>query len=30
MNQQKGIWIKGKHLWVTDIDLVWEFDLKTK
>ena len=30
MNKQKGIWIKGKHLWVTDIDSVWEFDLKTE
>ena len=30
MNKPKGIWIKGKHLWVTDIDSVWEFDLKTK
>ena len=30
MNKPKGIWIKGKHLWVTEIDAVWEFDLKTK
>lgn len=30
MNKPKGIWIKGNHLWVTDIDGVWEFDLKTK
>jgi hypothetical protein len=30
MNKPKGIWIVGKHLWVTDIDSVWEFDLKTK
>jgi len=30
MNKPKGISIKGKHLWVTDIDGVWEFDLKTK
>ena len=22
MNKPKGIWIKGKHLWVTDIDSV--------
>jgi len=30
MNKPKGIWIVGNHLWVTDIDSVWEFDLKTK
>jgi hypothetical protein len=30
MNKPKGISIKGKHLWVTDIDGVWQFDLKTK
>lgn len=30
MNKPKGIWISGRNLWVTDIDAVWQFDLKTK
>jgi hypothetical protein len=30
MNKPKGIWIQGDRLWVTDIDVVWIFDLKTK
>src|SRR5476649_1899755 len=30
LNKPKGIWIAGDRLWVTDIDAVWEFDLKTK
>ena len=30
MNKPKGIWINGNRLWVTDIDAVWVFDLKTK
>jgi hypothetical protein len=30
LNKPKGIWIKGDRLWVTDIDVVWVFDLKTK
>jgi hypothetical protein len=30
LNKPKGIWIKGRHLWVADIDSLWEFDLKTK
>lgn len=30
MNKPKGSWIRGNHFWVTDIDGVWEFDLKTK
>jgi len=30
LNKPKGIWIKGDRLWVTDIDAVWVFDLKTK
>jgi hypothetical protein len=30
MNKPKGIWIHGNRLWVTDIDAVWVFDLKTK
>ena len=30
LNKPKGIWIQGERLWVTDIDSVWIFDLKTK
>src|SRR5262245_17281928 len=30
LNKPKGIWIAGDRLWVTDIDAVWIFDLKTK
>jgi hypothetical protein len=30
LNKPKGIWISGGRLWTTDIDGVWEFDLKTK
>ncbi|HEY2336272.1 MAG TPA: hypothetical protein VGI18_02790 [Burkholderiales bacterium] len=30
MNKPKGIWIQGGKLWVTDIDSVWIFDLKSK
>ena len=30
MNKPKGIWIKGNHMWVADIDSVWQFDLETK
>ena len=30
MNKPKGIWIERGRLWVTDIDGVWIFDLKTK
>ena len=30
LNKPKGIWVKGDRLWVTDIDSVWVFDLKTK
>jgi len=30
MNKPKGIWIRGERLWVTDIDSVWIFDLKSK
>ncbi|HYC45237.1 MAG TPA: hypothetical protein VED01_07085 [Burkholderiales bacterium] len=30
MNKPKGIWVKANRLWVTDIDSVWIFDLKTK
>src|SRR6187402_1405070 len=24
LNKPKGIWIRGNHLWVTDIDVVWQ------
>ena len=30
MNKPKGIWIEKGRLWVTDIDAVWIFDLKSK
>jgi sugar lactone lactonase YvrE len=30
MNKPKGIWIQGERLWVTDIDALWIFDLRTK
>jgi hypothetical protein len=30
LNKPKGIWISGNRLWVTDIDAVWVFNLKTK
>jgi hypothetical protein len=30
MNKPKGIWIRGGRLWVTDIDAVWIFDLRSK
>ena len=30
LNKPKGIWISGNRLWVTDIDVVWIFDLKTR
>jgi sugar lactone lactonase YvrE len=30
LNKPKGIWVKGNRLWVTDIDSVWIFDLKTR
>jgi len=30
LNKPKGIWIQGGRLWVTDIDVVWIFDLKTR
>jgi len=29
LNKPKGIWVRGNRLWVTDIDVVWIFDLKT-
>jgi DNA-binding beta-propeller fold protein YncE len=30
LNKPKGIWIQGGSLWVTDIDVIWQFDLKTR
>lgn len=30
MHKPKGIWVRGNRLWVTDIDAVWIFDLKTR
>ncbi|MFQ5830009.1 MAG: hypothetical protein ACE5JD_12765 [Candidatus Methylomirabilia bacterium] len=30
LNKPKGIWVEGGRLWVTDIDVVWLFDLKTR
>jgi hypothetical protein len=30
LNKPKGLWVEGERLWVTDIDAVWVFDLKTR
>lgn len=30
LNKPKGGWVQGNRFWVTDIDVVWVFDLKTK
>jgi len=30
LHKPKGIWIAGNRLWVTDIDVLWVFDLKTR
>jgi len=30
LNKPKGIWISGNRMWVTDIDSVWVFDLRSK
>ncbi len=30
LNKPKGVWVRGDRLWVTDIDVVWVFDLKTR
>jgi hypothetical protein len=30
LNKPKGIWVDGSRLWVTDIDVVWVFDLATR
>lgn len=30
LNKPKGIWVQGNRLWVTDIDVVWIFDLEAR
>lgn len=30
LNKPKGVWVEGGRLWVTDIDVVWIFDTKTR
>jgi hypothetical protein len=30
LNKPKGIWVEGNRLWVTDIDSIWIFDLRSK
>lgn len=30
LHKPKGMWVRGGRLWVTDIDAVWEFDLKSR
>jgi hypothetical protein len=30
LSKPKGIWVRGDRLWVTDIDVVWVFDLNTR
>ena len=30
LHKPKGIWVRGERLWVTDIDVVWIFDLKSR
>jgi hypothetical protein len=30
LNKPKGMWVEGNRLWVTDIDVVWVFDLQTR
>jgi hypothetical protein len=30
LHKPKGIWVRGDRLWVTDIDAVWIFDLKSR
>lgn len=30
LNKPKGIWVAGSRLWVSDIDVVWIFDLTTR
>ncbi len=30
LHKPKGIWVRGDRLWVTDIDVVWVFELKSR
>jgi hypothetical protein len=30
LNKPKGSWVQGNRLWVSDIDVVWVFDLTTR
>ena len=30
LNKPKGVWVRGNRLWVTDIDVIWLFDLKSR
>ena len=30
LHKPKGIWVRGERLWVTDIDAIWIFDLKSR
>ena len=30
LHKPKGIWVRGDRLWVTDIDVIWIFDLKSR
>jgi hypothetical protein len=30
LHKPKGIWIEGTRLWVTDIDVVWVYDTRTR
>ena len=30
LNKPKGSWVEGNRFWVTDIDVAWVFDLKTR
>jgi hypothetical protein len=30
LHKPKGLWIQGSRLWVTDIDVVWIYDTKTR
>ena len=30
LNKPKGIWVQGSRLWVTDIDVVWVFDVTAR
>ena len=30
LHKPKGVWVEGERLWVSDIDVVWVFDLNTR